>query len=381
MRKLSFLRSTSFWPWCALVLSALATGLVLANPTATPLPAPLAVQTPKANFPIQTLPTAHASPIVVRGSQEQHGLAWLDNRRVLFFGALPGKEIETRGLFIWDVVSNTVSQYSSHVRFCYADGYIVAFGASPPQTDPARPALVPVRYGQIGKEKDDICDIKTRKGCPPPAENMSCKPWDYAVDAQPLGPAWGTRFELRSGDGLLLAARESKEGRHHNPELLLNKHFPKGFPLPFAGIPINGVTYSEFEHRYVFTPWQPADGEKSRSSNWPEGRPQPVYLLSPKGEVDTIQVPWRAEWDTVLLSMPTKAGLVFKGGGGYPHQWGGLFLYDGREVWDLDRGRMETLAVSPDGCRVAYAINNDYGKTRNVRFNSIKSINFCGEGK
>lgn len=335
-------------------------------------------KTPKANYQIQKLPTAHAFlPAVGSRVSGTNDLAWLDERRVMFVAALPENEVESRGIFIWDVVANTVSQYSNHVRFCYADGYIVAHGVSQYRQDPERSALVPVRHGQLGKETDNVCDTKTRKGCPPPAQNRNCKPLMYRVDARPIGAGWGVQFELKNDDGAILhAIRSQSEGRG-GPTMLLNRNFPEGLRLPFSDVPGYSVTYSEFERRYAFVPQYPADGTKSSSSNWPKGYSQPVYLVSPKGDVESISVPWRAEWDLIHWADPTRAGLVFEGGGGYAQQWGGLFLYDGREVWELDRGRVELSAVSPDGCRMAYAIINDYGKTRNVRFNSIKSINFC----
>jgi hypothetical protein len=378
-----------------MALLVFVSGLNAATTTPSPVPT-VAPKTPKANYPIQTLPTAHASPFVSGGlPHTQHGPAWLDNRRVLFFGALPNKELETRGLFIWDVVANTVSQYSSHVRFCYADGYIVAFGASPPRTDPERPALVPVRYGQIGKEKDDICDIKTRKGCPPAPKNMSCKPGEYT--ASPLRDYPNVEVDFRNEHGAILSKgraknvdeggpskMEERKAFYDYPLILHNKQYPAGKPLPITAIEeikSHRSGYSEYLKRYVLLTERPTDGEFGRFTIWPPGRAQPVYLMSSDGTVETIQVPSRSSWSTIHLAMPSWAGMVFMGSGGYQEQWGGLFLYDGREVWDLDRGRMETLAVSPDGCRVAYAINNDYGKTRNVHFNSIKSINFCGGEK
>lgn len=335
-------------------------------------------KTPKANYPIQKLPTAHAFLLSTVRSPGPNDLVWLDERRVMFVAALPENVVESRGIFIWDVVANTVESYSKHIRFCYADGYIVAHGVEQRRQDSELSALVPVRYGQFGKEINDVCDTKTRKGCPPPLQNnRSCKPNNYPVHARPIGPGWGVQFELKNDDGAVLhAIRSQSEGRG-SPTMLLNRYFPGGLRLPFSDVPSYSVTYAEFERRYAFVPQYPADGTKSSSSNWPKGYSQPVYLVSPKGDVELISVPWRAEWDLIRRAAPSRAGLVFEGSGGYAQQWGGLFLFNGSEVVELDRGRVERWEVSPDGCRMAFAIINDYGKTRNVRFNSIKSINFC----
>lgn len=336
--------------------------------------------TRKADYPVQRLPTEHIFPsIFARESREKNGLVWLDDRRMMFVGML-ANQIETRGLYIWDVIANTVSQFSNDISFCYADGFIVAYGVAQERNDPERSALTPIRHGKVGQTKEDICDSKTGKGCLR-ALNMSCKTRVYLDNLQPAGPKWRVTFELRDGDGVLLAPTGSEEGERSKTRMLLNRHFPEGKVMPFSRVPIMGAAYSKYKHRYALTPWWPADVPGRTSSSWPSGRPQPVYLMNPEdGLVDEILVPWRAEWTTIHLAMPTRAGLIFIGSGGHANEWGGLFLYDNREVWSLDRGRVETFAVSPDGCRVVYAINNDYGKIRDSR-NHIKSINICEGGK
>lgn len=335
----------------------------------------------KAAFTIRSLPTGHAFFLKTRGSHETHGITWLDNNRLMFVAALPAKELASRGIYIWDVIADTVTHYSNHIDFCFAQGYLVAYGET--KNDSAgRSTPFHVRYGQIGSEKDSICEISSGKGCPPQVANMSCMPWQYSDNRHPIGPKWGTTYELRSGDGVLLTATGSEAERKSRPDMLLSKRFPEGKPMPFKGVPISGAAYSDFQRRYALTSKIP-DGDLSRSStNWPKGRPQPVYLLNPEdGAVDEIQVPWRVETGTIHFALPAKAGLVFMASGSYANDWGGLFLYDNREVWSLDRGRVETFAVSPDGCRVAYAIINDFGKIKNVRFNNIRLINLCEGGK
>ena len=340
----------------------------------------------KASYDITNLPTEHLFTIdtewALAPGSHGSGLAWLDNWRVMFSGVLLHKDrTEKRGIHIWDVAANKVSQYSEHVKFCYGAGYIVAVGPRQERNDEKRSAISLISHGVLGQERNETCDSLTGKGCQGML-NMSRKPREYANNRYPLGPKWGTTYELRSGDGVLLAPTGDEMERKGKPTMLLNKTFPEGKPMPFARVPIMGAAYSEYVRRYALTPWWPADDLRTSSSNWPKGRPQPVYLMNPEdGAVEVIEVPWRMEWTTIHLAMPTRAGLVFMGSGGHSNQWGGLFLYDNREVWSLDRGRVETFAVSPDGCRVAYAIINDYGKIKNVRFNSIKSINFCEGGK
>jgi hypothetical protein len=348
----------------------------------------------KASYDITNLPTEHLFTIdtewALAPGSHGSGLAWLDNWRVMFSGVLLHKDrTEKRGIHIWDVAANKVSQYSEHVKFCYGAGYIVAVGPRQERNDEKRSAISLISHGVLGQERNETCDSLTGKGCQGML-NMSCKPREYV--GQPLGNESSILLELRSSDGVivslsaggLLDSLEKIKKYYSKPLMLVSKRYPKGKSLPIAAIEepmARGAAYSDFAQRYVLVPHRPIDGEPRHSTNWPKERPQPVYLMSSDGAIDAIQVPWRAEWTTVISAMPTRSGLIFMGGGGHSNQWGGLFLYDNREVWSLDRGRVETFAVSPDGCRVAYAIINDYGKIKNVRFNSIKSINFCEGGK
>ena len=295
-----------------------------------------------------------------------------------------------RQIYIWDVAGNSVVKYSNHIDFCFAQGYLVAYGDTKNDSE-GRLTPFSVRYGQLGSEKESICEISTGKGCPPPPFNMSCKPREYS--GQPLGSESSIVLELRSGDGVIVSTAagelpdslEKIRKYRSRPLMLISKRYPTGKPLPITAleeiVPWRAA-FSMFAKQYVLLTQRPIDGQPGHTTNWPKERPQPVFMMNPEdGVAEVIQVPWRAEWTTVHLAMPARVGLVFMGGGGHSNQWGGLFLYDNHEVWSLDRGKVETFAVSPDGCRVAYAIINDYGKIKNVRFNSIKSINFCEGGK
>jgi hypothetical protein len=278
-----------------------------------------------------------------------------------------------------------VSQYSSHDRLCYAEGYINAFGPSQVRDDAERTAVSPVRYGPLGQEKDGVCDTRSRKGCPGRL-NMSCKPLEFSPDSRPLGEESGITYELRSGDGVLVlmsrgagTVEEQKE-RLMRPLMLLSKRYPKGKPLPITGTERVGgykAAYSLFARRYVLVPSDPVEGRTDHSTNWPKGRAQPVYLMTSGGDVESIRVPSRPDWTTIHLAMPAVPGLVFMGSGAWANEWGGIFLYDKQDVLALDRGYAGSVAVSPDGCKVAYAIANDYGKKPGPNYQRVKSIRFC----
>jgi len=351
-----------------------------------------------ASFPITVLPTAHVFiENVMPEPPEQRGLVWLDNRRVMFVGFVPENRASRgpRAIHIWDVVANTVTQYSTHERFCYNEGYILTFDRSQRLGTPDAPrSWTPLRYGLLGQEKDDVCDTLTGRGCPRWL-NKSCKPVEIPPDSSPLGKDSGVFLQLRSGDGALVAkvgtegkgspkTDEERKNLYSRPMWLFSKHHPQGRVLPFLFSEAIGATraiYSVFGARYVFIPGRPIDDPLTSSTGWPDGRPQPVYLMNSDGNVQTIHVPSRRDWNTVLLAMPAVPGLVFSGHGGVRKAGGGVFLYDERDVWRLDRGFTSTIAVSPDGCKLAYAIINDYGQTSNAALFTIKSIRFCKRGE
>jgi hypothetical protein len=217
---------------------------------------------------------------------------------------------------------------------------------------------------------------------------MSCKPVE--ISSRPLGEKSVIAIQLHAGDGALatltrrfgddLNNPESHRNSLSQPLLLVNARFPTGRPLPITvveAISAQATAYSSFAKRYVLVPRTPSDSKSGRSENWPSGRPQPVYLMTSQGDVEKIQVPSKPDWTTIILAMPVVRGLSFLGSGAYANEWGGVFLYDNKNTWALDRGKAEALAVSPDGCKVAYSIFNDYGKSK-IDIARVKSIDFCG---
>lgn len=102
--------------------------------------------------------------------------------------------------------------------------------------------------------------------------------------------------------------------------------------------------------------------------------------MNPTGEVEIVDIPPTYDWNTIVLAQLSAAGIVFQGGGVKGNLGGGLFLYDRKEVLALDTGYVEAFAVSPDGCKAAYGIVNNYGKAQQQEANFIvkfKLIKLC----
>lgn len=324
------------------------------------------------------------------------GLAWLDNRRLIYAGFTPvpspvsrfKSAMQDEGIFIWDVESGEVGRYADEPEFCYADGRIyvqdrVRKGATPNSGSQA------YRLGRFGKEQAGVCrfDRGESTGCPG-VLNLSLEPRAYTPT--PLGPASRRVTELRTGDGVIVANPTYK----HRPKdipyeqmvemsrralVLVNDAHPQGKPLPIQEVEDlrHFVGYSEFARRYVLVPGTPRNGQPGLSTNWPDRLPQPVYLMSPAGEVEVVEIAnpksgAEREWISIVGAQVTRAGIVFIGSG---RNGGGLFLFDSQRIASIDIGLMRTLAVSPDGCRVAWAIINDY--RRGMNDYRIKYMNVC----
>lgn len=351
---------------------------------------PYKPKTPVAGYSVKAMPGNLAYPLGfnLSESQEKRGIVWLDNHHILVRGFQPGKA-DSHGLYVWDVASNTVSQYSTHTGFCYADRYINAFGPPKKIEGDQYNAILPVKQGYLGKEKDDFCDSRNGNGCRGNL-NMSCRKSTFSSEAHRL-PKWmEVVLELREGDGAIVnPVPASRSPKTSNPEinkeyfskplLLVSTKSPKGVELPitqYETVLKHRTAYSAFAKRYVLLTQRPIDGTP-QVIPWPDGRSQPVFLMNSAGDVESLLIPANyPDWSTIHLAMPAVPGLVFGGSGTRENPGGGLFLYDRLKVSYLDIGRVDTLAVSPDGCKVAYAIDEKYGKASLAPLH-IKSIRFC----
>lgn len=345
---------------------------------------------PQAKYRVTSLTTTFRFvPQAPNGSQEKQGLAWLDNEQIMFAGSVQGQQ-GSRGLYVWNVHSNAVVKYGNHTDFCYADGYIHAreFHVGQPSSTGR-----PIRSGVLGQETDESCDASVGKRCYVPL-NMSCRPFRYYGKA-PLGHGSAYVIELRNNDGVIVdpvsrlavldrapKGVQAQREFFSRPLLLVSDKYPDGKALPILAleeVAVRGAAYSPFSKQYVFLTERPKDGRPGHYTGWRSGYDQPVYLMGVDGEVEVVRIPARPEWNRVQLALPTIAGLTYVGSGGPANQWGGLFIVGKGEVRVIDRGKVEALAVSAGGCRVAYAIFNDYGKTA-VDAARVKFIDVCKGG-
>jgi hypothetical protein len=166
-------------------------------------------------------------------------------------------------------------------------------------------------------------------------------------------------------------------GASRQPVLLVSQRYPRGKPLPIQEVERIGsgiATYSDYKQKYLLVGAIPKNGQPGHFTNWPADTPQPIYLMSNDGEVEVIHVPKLNDWVMIHQAMPSQRGFVYWGSHG--RTGGGLFIYDASRNVALDRGQVNAFAVSPDGCKVAYAIINDYGRGPSLDY-KIRCLDLC----
>ena len=304
---------------------------------------------------------------VVRSS-----LFWIDNERLLFEGiktsdmevAVAKREqhrVErlTR-LYLWEKKSTSVRMYAEGSALCVANG-IAHY------TETARSANGQkiVREGPLGSEREVEVDITTKKKRSDPIfGQLACKSFQRE-DLVPPPERYRNIVVLRDG------YRYLDLGPNIGADLSLRRARPRNLLL-YAGTGAEGiklpltwdenfspfdVAYSDYIGAYVLRPRALRGTPIGASQPWPTNSPLSVYAVWPDGRVATTSVPY---WPTEFLThpRPTKNGWVF--GGGDLYRASGLYLFDGTTVIKLDSGLVRDIAVSPDGCAAAVAIQSKH---------------------
>lgn len=314
----------------------------------------------------------------------RHGampMYWLDNNRVLVPGYAPLKLVDKTtqearqygplGLYILDTRDNSYVRHadlSFYYSLCYNEGFITYTS----QTDEQAGNRIQ-HEGPFGQEKP----------LPVNAEH------NYRGDSQPyyaacpkIDPEKLLRPEhhdqrvsawfLREQDGYVYVAKQrSPEERmvdRHNQDDPV-KYYRKGQAEPIE-LPIlakemrysTKLSYSQYAGKYLIIPHM-SKGKDIRDNDvsWPKGLPYPVYLLPTDGKLETIHIPY-GTWHPERAFL-TRKGLFWVSSSApstHSKQAGGWLLQDGKAVKLFDH-LPEGAGVSPDGCKIAYAVN-DYNR-------------------
>jgi hypothetical protein len=194
----------------------------------------------------------------------------------------------------------------------------------------------------------------------------------------------------RAGGPLLLNHGYLDLGSNAPSDVLKNKPVTfyrpghtDGLLLPFKSREFKPPTYIPFKNAYFIV----SDYfDKTRGigvAPWPTALPQPLWWLTPNGEVTQVTIPPNAfgrgsaghYLPTVKGIFVTASGLVSETDSG---EMGG-YLIQGNNVEKVITGIVEGIAISPDGCKVAFAhapnIAENLANPKNRR--TLKMIDFC----
>jgi hypothetical protein len=302
-------------------------------------------------------------------------LYWLDNDRVIFSGDTHERgqresragQRPSRRIHIWNVRTGEVSYYGEGVSPpCYHERFIFYLT----RTDQE---VFAYKEGRFGKELEVV---KPGHGTPPDFPQgiphrsvLDCRLY-FPKDVPGPGDGWTT--PLLHGHGFLSITGIGGKPR---PAKLIKPASGEVVELPFNGDEVDG-------NRIQYAPWADAYLLYSDHQRWVSttaGRklsPPRVFLMFPSGKVTQLAVPTRTWFTASKGFVLTHAGLVLWSdatrGGGLGHA--GLYLVDGELLPQLARGYLRGIGVSPDGCRVAAALQ---GNTS--RLAELRAIDLCAK--
>jgi hypothetical protein len=281
-----------------------------------------------------------AYPVVDSGrwimSGGNRSIFWRDNQRIFFLGhdRIKVKWGEaTPALLSWEIGKETTVYRAGVELFCYRPGhlaFVVWDKAAGTRTayrgDIAKEESVP---GWQGINVID-CDVIDR----PPDKSQKL------IVKRPLRREHG---HLQSNMGLGEATIANAQ------VLLVPPGGGEGKPLPFGAGEWGHPEYFEFKKAYFMTLGYYDPVRKYQTNMWPTDAVKKAYWLWPDGRTEKVEVPI-----DVSDLHPTPAGIVYRKFA--TRKKDGLYLLKpgGERVLILE-GYVTRIAVSPNGCRVAFS--------------------------
>jgi hypothetical protein len=272
---------------------------------------------------------------------------WIDNERIIFIGARPGEtrvedgvERPKNDLHIWNTTSGAISreaEFSLHSHLCVAPDYFRA--------DYRRGGVSYVRAGKPGLTMEARLDVDAYKAGVLAVSPVSCREYNPKQLAK-RHDGWALPL-LGPGEVIDRASPDAAS---------VLRYFPSQHsrPVELSRIPNHDVDpFSKFSYhlnKYVL-------GEIR--GNLSAQATERVWLLDRKGAVEEVVIPAGPWMAASIKNHPTRAGWVVSSRArGFARDMGAAGIY---LIRDGTASRFVTaypyaLAVSPDGCKLAAAI-------------------------
>lgn len=286
-------------------------------------------------------------------------IVWIDDETVLFTGrkgTLPKNTIDVPNIYKWNI-SETIALYQENAQTeCFADNKLLFWRHD--RSAPAEKQMI-YYYGEPGHEirVDDFAR----------ADKISCRPLTKD-DIKSHKWRSGFRLPLREGDGFI--TYKFITITHPEPDSPLTFEKTNG---TIINLPINNsehmsgilIKYYPYKNSYLLSPI--ANTQKSSQRLW---------WIYPDGKAESVPAPRMLAYGNMYS---TRAGLVYSGYANQNSEKRSLFLAksDGSiEQLMKDDVRVEDIAVSPNGCKIAFFAFNMIRQYRNFG-PWVYSVDFC----
>lgn len=275
---------------------------------------------------------------------------WLDNRRVIFSGSREPrtqKGAPQAEILIWDTKTNTVEAYRDIPRgklFCYADGrvfYDLYMGERPGMKYPARIFMA----GPLGEEIKHVFSMDGALNGRYRFNMFSCR-LAKRPEAVPDGGGW---MPLKKEHGFLRFV--PVEDKYYMN--VVYYYDSKSMKLPFN----DEETWPTIAQWYAlqggYFMYEPATNPRQRS-HWQETNCLRAWRLYPGGETEPTCIP-AGIWTKYGVGRvaPIRDGYFFPVKA-TPEVSGAYVIRHGKSTKVIS-GLPEKPAVSPNGCRIAFA--------------------------
>lgn len=320
-------------------------------------------------------------------------VAWLDNDRVIFTRLKAGeknlqmKEYKNFVYYgetvIWDTKQNSVTPYHDGMLWCSSKGssdvsYHVG-GVKSQET----------AYSFFGAEGNELVERVWQRGEPVVShyDRHTCTLYD-GLPMKPDTPNW--TYPLREQDGVIDVGRKKnpKDERTSPPVSVIRPDGPK-IILPLGVNDVKGVWWDEWAQVYILKMFVYNRILVPSSAK----NPDRLIFLHPDGTVQKYELPFDYWWSkTTDRAVITKKGVVVVNESTnqvnpmFPRaDTSGAYLVRDTKVvrlndWLVGNERAgfdnihRGIAVSPDGCKIAYKHTNG---PRQSASSTIQMINLC----
>jgi hypothetical protein len=292
------------------------------------------------------------------GGNLNASVQWLNDEEIIFQGieVNDGTPPTSMNLSIW-TVGKGIAVYKHHVRWFCAKNATLAYSLE--GNDAIR------LYGTRGNEVPMDSHRVAAPTCQPLPEKH-----DPERDLIPLLPAHG------------FIDRGAVKGPPKNdPIVYFKTGSSHGMELPLRIREVGGFRYFPFKSAYFIASEFYDTKTGVGRSPWPVTEIRPLWWMTPDGAVTTQSI--GAPWNASAEFHPTAAGLVSHGyderieKARWPQDAGLFLIRPNGSVTKIAAGQVMQVAVSPNGCSIAFF---HLERPMHHETMKLKSINLCIKG-